>query len=149
MRAVFDDLARDDMDGLISNWADDGTYFNPTVGPPAGGKAKVKATIATMSSGLQERGETLIIDRVTEVLDVTPPRAYVEWHVQSENARAGKLGLHVVSFNEAGMLHRVVVFLRLRSHVALPVGLMVRLAAVGPSALLPEAVELVEGRHER
>lgn len=110
MRVVFDDLARDDMDALISNWAEDGTYFNPSVGPPAPGKAMVKSTIATMSSGLKERGETLIIDRVTEVTDALPPRAYVEWHVESNNARHGKLGLHVVSFDEAGFLHRVVVF---------------------------------------
>ncbi len=109
MRVVFDDLARDDMDALVSNWAEDGIYFNPAIGPPAEGKALVKSTIATMSTGLQARGETLVIDRVTEVLDAVPTRAYVEWHVEG-GENPGRLGLHVVSFNEAGFLHRVVVF---------------------------------------
>lgn len=110
MRVVFDDLARDDMDALVSNWAEDGIYFNPAVGPAAEGKDKVKSTIATMSTGLQGRGETLVIDRVTEVLGVTPQRAYVEWHRENADTKNGKLGLHVVSFNEEGLLHRVVVF---------------------------------------
>jgi hypothetical protein len=110
MRIVFDDLARDDMDALVSNWAEDGIYHNPMVGPPANGKAAVKSTIGTMSTGLQGRGETLVIDRVTEVLDETPVRAYVEWHRENAETKSGKLGLHVVSFNEEGLLHRVVVF---------------------------------------
>lgn len=113
MRAVFDALARDDMDDLISNWAEDGIYFNPTVGPPAHGKANVNATITRMSKGLQERGETLVIDRVTEVTDETPNRAYVEWHVEAKDSsspRNGKLGLHAVWFNQNGHLHRVTVF---------------------------------------
>jgi hypothetical protein len=112
MRIVFEELARDDMDALVSHWAEDGIYFNPAVGPPASGKAAVKATIATMSRGLLERKEVLTIDRVTQVLDQAPNRAYVEWHVESvpENPRHGLLGVHVVSFNEEGLLHRVNVF---------------------------------------
>jgi len=110
MRAVFDALSRDDMDDLISHWAAEGTYFNPTVGPPAEGKMDVKNTITAMSSGLQSRGETLVVDRITEVLDAAPPRAYVEWHVQSSGARDGKMGLHVIAFDENGLFHRVTVF---------------------------------------
>ncbi len=110
MRAVFAALARDDMDDLVLNWADDGTYFNPTVGPPATGKPNVKSTIAALSTGLKGRGETLTIDRVTEVEAASPPRAYVEWHVESDGPRAGKLGLHVVEFTPQGLLQRVVVF---------------------------------------
>lgn len=110
MRAVFAALARDDMDALMTNWADDGTYYNPAVGPPAQGIANVRATITALSDGLQERGETLTIDRATEVLDAQPTRAYIEWHVEG-GANPGRLGLHVVSFNEAGMLHRVTVFM--------------------------------------
>jgi ketosteroid isomerase-like protein len=116
MRAVFDALARDDMDDLISNWAEDGIYFNPTVGPPADGKSEVKSTIARMSNALQGRGETLVIDRVTQVTDEVPNRAYVEWHVESKDPtseRQGKLGLHVVSFDHDGLLHRVTVFAHL------------------------------------
>ena len=110
MRAVFDALARDDMDDLVSHWAEDGTYFNPTVGAPAQGKPNVKNIIATMSTGLQGRGETLTIDRVTEVSDANPPRVYVEWHVESDGPRSGKSGLHVVEFNAERLLHRVTVF---------------------------------------
>lgn len=110
MRIVFDDLARDDMDALVSNWAEDGIYFNPSVGPAAEGKANVKSTIATMSTGLQGRDETLVIDRVTTVSDQTPVRAYVEWHRENPQTKQGKLGLQVVSFNEEGLLHRVTVF---------------------------------------
>lgn len=110
MRAVFDALARDDMDGLVCHWAPDGTYFNPTVGPPAEGKINVKNTIAAMSSGLQSRGETLVVDRITEAVGAAPPRAYVEWHVASSGARDGKMGLHVISFDENGLFHRVTVF---------------------------------------
>ncbi len=106
MRIVFDDLARDDMDALMSNWAEDGIYFNPVYGPAAEGKASVRATISSMSTNLQGHGETLVVDRVTEVVDATPQRAYVEWHRTSN----GKLGLHVISFNEEGLLHRVTVF---------------------------------------
>ena len=108
MRAVFDDLARDDMDALISNWADDGVYFNPAIGPPAQGKESVKNTIATLSRGLLEREEVLTIDRVVEVQGAIG--AYVEWHVEG-GAKPGRLGMHVVSFNEAGLLQRVVVFI--------------------------------------
>lgn len=110
MRAVFDDLARDDMDALVSNWAEDGIYFNPTVGPAAEGKANVKATIAQMSTGLQGRGETLVVHRVTQVPDAQPARAYVEWHRETAESKNGKLGLHIVEFNEEGLLHRVIVF---------------------------------------
>lgn len=110
MRVVFDDLARDDMDALISNWAEDGIYFNPAYGPASEGKASVKSTISTMSTSLQGRGETLVIHRVTEILDSTPQRAYIEWHRETEASKNGKLGLHVVEFNEEGLLHRVVVF---------------------------------------
>ena len=109
MRAVFADLTRDDMDALVSNWAEDGVYFNPSVGPAAEGKPDVKSTIATMSTGLKSRGETLVVDRVTEVPDATPARAYVEWHVEG-GAQPGRLGLHVVLFNEEGLLHHVTVF---------------------------------------
>ena len=110
MRRVFDDLARDDMDALVSNWADDGIYHNPAVGPPAHGKDNVKSTIATMSTGLQSRDETLVIDRVTTIFDAVPVRAYVEWHRENPQTKQGKQGMHVVSFNEDGMLHRVTVF---------------------------------------
>lgn len=110
MRAVFDALARDDMDNLILHWAQDGVYFNPTVGAPAEGKMNVKNTIAAMSTGLQSRGETLVVDRITEAVGADPPRAYVEWHVQSSGARDGKMGLHVISFDEKGLFHRVTVF---------------------------------------
>ena len=110
MLAVFDALGRDDMNDLISNWAEDGVYFNPAVGPAAQGKDNVKATIAKMSAGLQERGESLIIHRVTEVVDQTPKRAYVEWHRETAHSKEGKLGLHIVEFNEEGLLHRVIVF---------------------------------------
>jgi ketosteroid isomerase-like protein len=110
MRAVFEHLRQDDMDGLVSHWAEDGVYFNPTVGAPAEGKADVKSTIARMSDGLQQRQETLVVDRVTEVTGVSPPRAYVEWHVESEGPRNGRLGLHVVTFNSDGLLNHVIVF---------------------------------------
>ena len=109
MREVFDDLARDDMDALLSNWADDGTYFNPTVGPPARGKSSVRDTISALSSGLQSRGETLVVDRVSTVGEGVATRLYAEWHVEG-GAKPGRLGLHVVSFNEAGLLQRVTVF---------------------------------------
>ena len=109
MREVFDDLARDDMDALLSNWADDGVYFNPTVGPPARGKSSVRDTITTMSSGLQARGETLIVDRVDTIGEGHSTRLYAQWHAEG-GAKPGRLGLHVVSFNEAGLLQRVTVF---------------------------------------
>ncbi len=109
MRIVFDDLGRDDMDALMLNWADDGSYFNPSIGPAAVGHDDVKSTITTLSSGLAERGEKLIIDRATEVLDASPVRAYIEWHVEG-GAKPGRLGMHVVLFDQAGMLHRVTVF---------------------------------------
>ena len=110
MRVVFDDLARDDMDALMLNWADDGTYFNPSVGPPARGCDNVKIIITALSDGLQERGETLVIDRATEITDEMPNRAYIEWHVDG-GAKPGRLGVHIVSFNESGLLHRVTVWL--------------------------------------
>lgn len=110
IRAVFAALARDDMDDLVFHWASDGIYFNPTIGLPAEGKPGMKNTIATMSTGLQARGETIVIDRITESRQASPARAYVEWHLESAGARNGKLGLHVVSFDEAGLFHRVVVF---------------------------------------
>ena len=37
-------------------------------------------------------------------------RAYVEWHRETAENKNGKLGLHVVEFNEEGLLHRVIVF---------------------------------------
>ncbi len=110
IRAVFAALSRDDMDDLVSHWADDGIYFNPTVGAPAQGKTSVKSTIATMSEGLRGRGENLVIDRITESPSANPPRAFVEWHVESSGARNGKLGLHTISFDENGLFHRVTVF---------------------------------------
>ncbi len=110
MRAVFDALSRDDMDDLVSHWAPDGVYFNPAVGAPAEGKINVKNTIAAMSTGLKSRGETLVVDRITEAVGAHPRRAYVEWHVASRGARDGKMGLHVISFDENGLFHRVTVF---------------------------------------
>ena len=110
MRAVFDDLARDDIDALMLNWANDGSYFNPAIGPPARGFEDVKSTIAALSDGLQARGETLVIDRATEITDETPNRAYIEWHIEG-GAKPGRLGVHIVSFNQAGLLYRVTVWL--------------------------------------
>lgn len=110
MRVVFDDLAAADMDALLSNWADDGVYFNPAIGPPAQGIASVRATITALSDGLQERGEKLVIDRATEILDSAPPLATIEWHVEG-GAKPGRLGVHIVTFDEAGLLHRVNVFM--------------------------------------
>lgn len=109
MGVVFEALGRDDMDALIANWAEDGIYFNPTLGPPTEGKQNVYDTIDVLSKRLKERGEKLIIDRSTEVLDESPTRAYIEWHVEG-GAKPGRLGVHVVSFNEDGLLHRVNVF---------------------------------------
>ena len=113
MRVVFDDLARDDIDALMVNWADDGTYFNPAIGPPARGFDDVKSTIAALSDGLQARGETLVIDRATEITDEMPNRAIIEWHVEG-GAAPQRLGVHVVLFNEAGLLHRVKVWMHAR-----------------------------------
>jgi ketosteroid isomerase-like protein len=113
MRAVFEALGRNDMETLISHWAEDGIYYNPNVGPPAEGKDAVYATIARLANTLQERGDTLVIDKGSEVLDVNPVRAFIEWHIESSDTsspRHGKLGIHAVSFNEAGLLHRVNVF---------------------------------------
>ena len=110
MRVVFEALARDDMNALMSHWADDGTYFNPSIGPPARGFDNVKTTITNLSDGLKARGETLVIDRATEVTDEVPNRAYIEWHVEG-GAAPGRLGVHVVTFNDAGLLHRVIVFM--------------------------------------
>lgn len=110
IRAVFAALSRDDMDDLASHWAQDGIYSNPTVGAPAQGKSSVKNTIAIMSGGLKSRGESLVIDRITESPSASPPRAYVEWHVESSGPRNGKMGLHVISFDEDGLFHRVTVF---------------------------------------
>jgi ketosteroid isomerase-like protein len=109
MRAVFDALARDDMDDLISYWAADGVYFNPTVGPAAEGREAVKATIAAMSTRLRSRGEMLAVDRVTEVAGSEPTRLFAEWHVDGGPA-PGRLGVHVVLFNAEGLLSRVTVF---------------------------------------
>ena len=110
MRVVFDDLAADDMNALLSNWADDGVYFNPAIGPPAEGIANVRTTITTLSDGLQERGEKLVIDRANENLDTSPMHATIEWHVEG-GAKPGRLGVHIVTFSEAGLLHRVNVFM--------------------------------------
>lgn len=110
MRVVFDDLAADDMDALLSNWADDGVYFNPSIGPAAQGITNVRSTITTLSDGLQTRGEKLVIDRATEILDTAPRLATIEWHVEG-GAKPGRLGVHIVTFDEAGLLHRVNVFM--------------------------------------
>lgn len=104
MRAVFDALARDDMPELLEHWADDGVYFNPTMGPPAEGKQYVGEVVGRLSKGLIERGERLVVDNVTEVNN----RAFVEWHV--EGPSASRLGVHAVTFDSAGLLRRVVVF---------------------------------------
>lgn len=108
MRAVFGALDRYDIEKLMTHWAEDATYDNPMVGPPATGKATVREQLSRLIGLLRDREERLIIDRTTE----GPGHVVVvEWHV--EPGDGNRRGVHVAEVGGDALIRSVTVYPRL------------------------------------
>jgi hypothetical protein len=106
LRSNFDALARQDVDTIMQTWAEDSYYDNPLAGERADGKAAVEERMTKLASDLADRGERLVIDRVTE----GSSRAVAEWHVEPD--AEGRRGVHVVDLDPDGRIASITVYPR-------------------------------------
>lgn len=104
LRRNFEALGRGDVDGILATWSATGRYDNPMVGAPAVGKDAVRARITLFADDLVEHRERIVVDRVT----AAERHAVVEWHIEPTDANVR--GVHVVEFDEAGLIAAMVVY---------------------------------------
>ncbi len=105
MLETFDAVNQHSVAGILNNWSADGTYDNPTVGPPATGTDQLRQAMNTLVQNVQKAGISLHVDRTT----CEANRVIAEWHVEPAN---GRRGVHVAEFDSAAKLIRVTVYPR-------------------------------------